>query len=94
VNDAVDDEPVVVFLATDEVTVRVLKRSVAARILTFHARGDSLQDQETGSDWDPMSGRALSGPLAGAALETVPVTTALWYAWHSQKPETTLWHGS
>jgi hypothetical protein len=93
VNDAVDDEPVVVFLATDEVTVRVLRRSPGERVLTFEARGDLLRDEETGSVWDPMTGSALSGPLAGATLEPVPVTTALWYAWHSQRPDTSLWEG-
>jgi Protein of unknown function (DUF3179) len=91
VNDAVDGEPVVVFLATDMVTVRVLRRTVAKRTLSFRADGDSLRDEETGSAWDPMTGRARSGPLAGRKLDGVVFTTALWYAWHSQRPDTTLW---
>jgi hypothetical protein len=91
VNDAVDGEPVVVFLGADMVTVRVLRRSVADRTLSFRADGDTLRDQETGSTWDPMTGRARSGPLAGKKLECVVFTTALWYAWRSQRPDTTLW---
>jgi hypothetical protein len=94
VNDDLDGEPVVVFLAEDAVTVRALRRTVAGRTLTFAAEGDSLRDAETGSRWDPMTGRALSGPLAGRTLEGLVVTTALWYAWRSQRPETSLWEGS
>ena len=91
VNDALDGEPVVVFLAADTVTVRILRRTVGKRTLTFRAAGDSLRDDETGSVWDPMTGRAQSGPLAGKKIESVLFTTALWYAWHSQRPDTTLW---
>ena len=93
VNDELDGEPVVVFLAEDGVTVSALRRTVARRTLTFAAQGDALVDAETGSRWDPMTGRAASGPLAGRTLEEVPVTTALWYAWRSQRPGTSLWEG-
>ena len=92
-NDELDGEPIVVFLAEDAVTVCALRRRVAGRTLTFAAAGDSLRDAETGSVWDPMTGRALSGPLSGRTLEALPVTTALWYAWRSQRPETSLWEG-
>jgi hypothetical protein len=90
-NDTLDGEPVVVFLGADTVTVRVLRRTVAHRTLSFRADGDSLRDEETGSTWDPMTGHARSGPLVGEKLEGVVFTTALWYAWRSQRPDTTLW---
>jgi hypothetical protein len=85
--------PVVVFLAEDAVTVRALRRKAAGRTLTFAVEGDALRDAETGSRWDPMTGRALSGPLAGRTLGGLVVTTALWYAWRSERPETSLWEG-
>jgi hypothetical protein len=93
VNDEVDGEPVVVFLAEDAVTVRALRRTAAGRALTFAVEGDALRDAETGSRWDPMTGRAVSGPLAGRSLERLVVTTALWYAWRSQRPASSLWEG-
>jgi hypothetical protein len=92
-NDALDGEPVVVFLAEDAVTVRALRRTAAGRTLTFAVEGDALRDAETGSRWDPMTGRAFSGPLTGRTLEGLVVTTALWYAWRSQRPGTSLWEG-
>ena len=93
VNDELDGDPVVVFLAEDAVTVRALRRTAARRTLTFAADGDTLRDAETGSRWDPLTGRAFSGPLTGRTLEGLVVTTALWYAWRSQRPETSLWEG-
>jgi hypothetical protein len=92
-NDEVDGEPIVVFLASDAVTVRAFRREAGGRTLTFAAEADRLRDAETGSLWDPMTGEALSGPLAGRSLDGLVVTTALWYAWRSQKPETSLWEG-
>jgi hypothetical protein len=93
VNDAVDGEPVAVFLAEDGVTVSALRRAAGGRTLTFAAQGDALVDAETATRWDPMTGRAIAGPLEGSALDVVPVTSALWYAWKSQRPGTSLWEG-
>jgi hypothetical protein len=90
-NDAAGGEPLVVFLAEDAVTVRVLSRRVGGRVLTFEAEHDRLRDTETGSLWEALTGRASSGPLAGRQLAARVVTTALWYAWSSQHPGTTLW---
>lgn len=59
--------------------------------ITFSADGDRLRDTETGSSWDALTGLATSGPLAGRRLQPQVVTTALWYAWRSQHPGTTLW---
>jgi hypothetical protein len=90
-NDTVDGAPVVVVLEEDAVSVHAWGRSVKGRTLTFEAAGGTLVDRETRSSWDARTGRALSGALAGASLETVVYTTALWYAWRSQRPDTTLW---
>jgi hypothetical protein len=90
-NDVIDGQPVVAFLTQDLVTARVLRRSVGEKWLTFQAEGDRMRDEETGSLWDPMTGEALSGQLEGERLEGVVHTLALWYAWKSQRPDTTLW---
>jgi hypothetical protein len=68
-----------------------MSRRVAGRVLGFSVEHDRLHDAETGSTWDALSGRAVSGPLAGRSLEARVVTTALWYAWSSQHSGTTLW---
>lgn len=92
-NDTLDDDPIVVLLAEDAVTPRVFRRSAGGRTLTFHSGGDRLRDEETESQWDPMTGQAVAGPLEGTELEGLVFTQALWYAWRSVRPDTTLWGG-
>jgi hypothetical protein len=92
-NDTVDGEPIVVVLAEDAVTPHVFRRSAGERTLTFQVVGGRLRDEETESSWDPVTGQALEGPLEGLELEPVIFTQALWYAWRSVRPDTTLWDG-
>jgi hypothetical protein len=91
VNDELDGEPLAVLLAADMVTARVVSRRVGGRTLTLSAEGEGLRDAQTGSVWDPLSGRSVDGALRGSELEPRVFTYALWYAWRSQRPHTTLW---
>lgn len=92
VNDELDLAPVVVILCSDDATVRVFSRRLGERTLTFLlASEDRIGDRETGSQWDLMTGRAQSGPLAGQTLTPVIATSALWYAWKTYRPDTALW---
>jgi hypothetical protein len=93
-NDSLDGEPIVVRLAPDAVTVDVWLRRVDERVLTFEAGAPLPRDRETGSAWDLGAGRAVSGAFAGRTLARRVHTPALWYAWKSQKPGTTLWNGA
>ena len=90
-NDTVGDVPVLVVLGPDAVSVQAWRRSANGRVLCFERTTDGLRDRETASSWDAVSGRAVSGPLAGMSLDAVVYTSALWYAWRSQRPDTTLW---
>lgn len=66
----------------------MLKRTVRGLTLTFHLAGINnqnflMRDDQTGTFWQQISGRAVSGPLAGSELEFVPsdeLTFALWRA--------------
>ena len=87
-NDALEGRPIVVFLTSDLTTTLVWSRSVGGRTLTFEADGDRMIDAETRSSWDSVTGRALSGPLAGRSLTAVPATTGFWHAWEAHHPDT------
>lgn len=62
------------------------KRSAKGLTLTFHLAGINnqnflMRDEQTGTFWQQISGRAISGPLAGEQLELVysdELTFALW----------------
>ncbi|MEZ4985539.1 MAG: DUF3179 domain-containing (seleno)protein [Saprospiraceae bacterium] len=45
-------------------------------------------DRETESLWSQVLGRAVAGPVAGAALDKVPATLTTWGEWLERHPET------
>ena len=73
--------PVLVYVDRETQAVRVFEREVDGQILSFRWTGTRLQDGETGSAWDPMSGWALAGPLKDKRLRPVPYTLAYNWAW-------------
>jgi hypothetical protein len=63
-------------------TTAVFEPTVDGRRLTFRPDGEGIIDVETGSTWDAF-GKAVDGPLEGAALTAVPHTSTFWFAWSS-----------
>lgn len=47
-----------------------------------------LRDDTTSTAWNPTTGVALRGKLAGTQLEELPVTRVYWFAWSSFYPNT------
>jgi len=86
-NESFEGRPIVFFLTEDLTTVVVWERTVEARVLEFTAEGDRLKDAETGSTWEPMTGLAMAGSLAGRSRVRVPSTSAIWHAWKTQFPD-------
>ena len=86
VNDEVGGRPLVVLTTATGTGARVFDRAVDGRTLAFEESDDGdLVDRETGSTWS-ASGEALSGPLVGAQLTSVPSRTAFWFAFASAFP--------
>jgi len=64
----------------------VWKRTVGGLTLTFHLAGINnqnflMRDEQTGTFWQQISGRAIAGPLTGSQLELVysdELTFGLW----------------
>ena len=50
-------------------------RRIDDRVLTLTVEEGQLVDLETGTTWDPVRGRALSGPLEGEVLAILPSFT-------------------
>lgn len=99
VQDEVSGEPVLVAFSAAEATAVAFSRSVADRVLEFgkvrEGGGDVLmEDRQTGSTWQALTGRAIKGKLAGTRLRQLPATRAFWFAWKGFYPETRLWRAS
>jgi hypothetical protein len=65
-----------VFVATHE-----------GQVLAFTRVDGGFSDEQTGSRWNVL-GTAVSGPLAGAALEAVEHVDTFWFAWAAFAPST------
>jgi len=73
----------------------VWNRRAAGQILTFHLAGINnqnflMRDQETGSFWQQVSGKCISGPLKGRALELVRSDELTFALWRQEAPNGTV----
>lgn len=101
VNDEVAATPIVVTFLKGEASGAVFDRRAAGATLTFEVfrqgsrAGEDgvlqLRDQQTKSLWHPLSGKALSGPLAGTRLTLIPTTQSFWFGWVDHYPETAVY---
>ena len=82
-----EGRPIVAFMTEDATTAVVWERTVEGRSLTFAAAGDRMVDAETGTSWEPLTGRAESGPLKDRQLTAVPYVTGFWHAWLGHFPD-------
>ncbi len=99
VNDKVGPFPVTVVIDPAGKQALAFSRKVGDRVLTFkaHKARDPerplMRDQETGSVWNRMSGRAIEGPLKGS--EVLPMISVPWLnkRWRQIHPEGTVYAG-
>jgi hypothetical protein len=90
-NDTLENRPILVYLSEDHATARIFVREVDGKALTFEQiDADRIKDHETGSIWDPISGGALEGPLAGKSMDQLSTTFVLWDVWKRYRPDTEL----
>lgn len=83
-NDVVGGKKVVV--VPIEGGAAVFSAVVGDKDLRFQSVGEEIADVETGSVWD-SSGVAVSGDLAGTALDPIPARTTFWFALVGAFPE-------
>ena len=94
VNDQLEGRPITAYLSPDLATARVWTGQLEGKELSFTlTEAEQLRDRATGSLWDPLSGEALSGPLAGQRLTPLISTYSLWFAWQKYRPDTVVWGG-
>ncbi len=94
VNDRVGPISVVVFFDKASASGTVFDRQLAdGMTLTFEAGTDPrfAVDSATQSQWDILSGIALSGPSKGTRLNQVPITYAFWFGWIDYHSESTIY---
>lgn len=99
VHDVVGGEPILMAFSAKEATVVAFSRRVGERVLEFanlrEAGGDLvMEDLQTGSTWQALTGAAIKGQLIGSRLSQLPATRVFWFAWKGFYPQTHLWRVS
>ena len=93
-NDVVAGVPLAVIIDPDQNDRwRVFHRQVGEESLTFAISDGLLVDNETGTSWDPGTGRALEGPLQGLMLDSLPGFTSLESDARTFWPDAKYWDG-
>jgi hypothetical protein len=70
----------------------VWRREAGGRTLTFHLAGINnqnfiMRDEETGSYWQQISGRAVAGPMQGSTLKLVHSDELSFGLWRKEQPD-------
>jgi hypothetical protein len=79
-------QPVIVFFQPETGMTRLFARMAHDKELTFHMVEDKLVDDQTNSTWEPLTGKALAGPLAGQELTAFPAVVVYRKAWQIFHP--------
>lgn len=90
INDQVGDVSVLVWFDPETQTGAAFERRTDGQVLTFRADPTAsgfLLDAETGSRWRATSGTAVSGPLRGTRLPSLPATPAFAFGWYDHFPD-------
>jgi hypothetical protein len=91
VNSTLDDLPIVVIFNRRECTVTAFRRNLDGAVLTFRRDGARLVDDQSGTTWDPITGKATEGFHRGAQLEPVAGTVSLRDKWQRFHEQTEVW---
>jgi len=96
VNDNFAGVPLLIVFDEKTTTGMIFRRKLDGKTLSFKKtqlegeKGLFLVDDESGSIWEGLSGRAVQGPLKGKKLEALPITPSFWFGWIDHYPNTEL----
>lgn len=96
VNDEIGPIPVTVLFDQGTVSGTVFDRRLNdGTTLTFNPgpNNRTVIDQETQSEWDILTGKAVGGALEGTQLEQVPTTYSFWFGWIDYHDESEVYLG-
>ena len=94
VNDVVAGVPVAIVTDPAEPDSWVVfSRVLDDQTVTLAVENGKIVDVETGTVWDPVIGRGISGPLAGQQLDVLPAFTSFPSDFFTFWPTGRLWEG-
>ncbi len=95
VNDAPFGRPMVVFHDLKSTEAQAFHREVDGKVVTFTASlNGQATDRETGSIWDPHTGKCLTGSMKGRALRPTTAIISFRKAWNDFHPDSGYYVGA
>ena len=97
INDSIAGNDVVVTFEPTLEAGQAFNRRVDGRELTFYPLNTDggglmlMRDEETGTQWETLTGRAVNGPLTGHKLATVNFEHARLSSWRTRHPNTQIY---
>ena len=91
INDTLSDVPLLIFHDKTSFATTVFKRIVDGRPLNFRHKDDYFAQDDSGTQWNLITGESTSGKYKGTRLERVPAVNIYWFAWARYYPQTTIY---
>ena len=86
-NDDKNGQAVLVAFDRRSFTARLYARQLDGVVLTFQNADGRLVDEQTGTTWDPTTGRGAAGRFAGRYLRALPAIVSYKRAWLNFHPK-------
>jgi hypothetical protein len=98
INDTVGELDILVAFGPPSELAVMFNRNLDGKSLTFKAIARlkngiaTMKDRQTGSVWEAVTGRAISGPLAGGELQRLNSEYSFWFSWSQAHPTTDVYY--
>jgi len=89
VNDWLGEDAVLVIFDKASLTALVYDRTINGRLIEFEENNGRLVDPETGTEWDPLTGRSFT--TGHVRLQRLPGVISFEHSWRRFHPRTTFW---
>ena len=90
-NDSFQAVPIVIFYEPSSATAVAYERTLDDQELTFQRNDDGYQDAQTGTRWNPTTGKAISGLLSERQLKPAVEVVSFRGTWEVFYPESDYW---
>ena len=86
-----NQRPILVCYQDHSGAVTVFDRTLDGQVLDFQWRDGALIDRQTGSRWDPLTGRAKDGSMVDRQMKPMAITCLRDFFWQKYFPDSDYW---
>ena len=91
INDTVNGVPLLILHDKNSFATVVFKRKVRDKVRTFTHVDRYFAEDDSGTRWNLIIGKTITGKDIDATLERVPAVNIYWFAWARFYPKTTIY---